>query len=335
MALHPQIQEALTRLAGANLPPIETLSPAEARLQINAMAKARGGEPAAIARAEDRTVPGPGGDLGLRVYWPNADGPHPAVLYFHGGGHVIGNLDTHDTIARNLCAGADTVVVSVDYRMGSEHRFPAAVEDAWTALQWLAASAPALGADPARIAVCGDSAGANLATVAALLARDAAGPEIRFQALVYPVTDYSLHSESYERYASGYGVLTRAAMAWFRDHYLRDPADVDDWRASPLRVRDLGGVAPALVVTAECDVLRDDGARYAEALERAGVPVDYREYPGMIHGFFGMAPDIDAAVDAQRVVTTALRRALIGASTDLTSEGLPSHPSSKGGCAIT
>lgn len=308
--LHPQIQEALKKLAAAKLPPIEALTPAEARMQINAMSRARGGEPAPIGRVEDRAVPGASGDLGLRVYWPNAEGPHPAVLYFHGGGHVIGDLDTHDTIARNLCAGAEAVVVSVDYRMGPEDRFPAAVEDAWTALQWLAASAPALRADPARIAVCGDSAGANLATVAALLARDAGGPGIRFQALVYPVTDYGLRSESYERYASGYGVLTRAAMEWFRDHYLRGPADAGDWRASPLRAPDFEGLAPALVVTAQCDVLRDDGARYAEALGRAGVPVEHREYPGMIHGFFGMAPDIDDAVDAQRLVAGTLKRAL-------------------------
>jgi acetyl esterase len=233
----------------------------------------------------------------------------PGIVYFHGGGHVIGSLDTHDAIARNLCAGVGAAVVSVDYRMGPEHRFPAAVEDAFAALCWVHAHAGELGIDGERLAVSGDSAGANLAAVVALMARDADGPRLRLQTLVYPIADFNFVGESYARYAAGYGVLTRGAMEWFRRHYLAVPADADDWRASPIKAADLGGVAPAFVVTAECDVLRDDGARYAEALERAGVPVDYREYPGMIHGFFGMAPAVDTAVAAQADVIAALRRA--------------------------
>jgi acetyl esterase len=308
--VHPQVRTALEALAKANLPAIESLTPAQAREQINAMARARGGEPAPIARTEDRAVPGPAGPIPVRVYWPNATGTLPAVLYFHGGGHVIGNLDTHDRIVRNLCAGAEAVFISVDYRMGPEHRFPAAVDDSWAALQWLVAAAPGLGVDPGQIAVCGDSAGANLAAVVALLARDAAGPPIKLQALVYPVADYGFGTPSYERYASGYGVLTRAAMAWFRNHYLATPADAEDWRASPLKAASLAGVAPAIVVAAECDVLHDEGARYADALRRAGVAVEYEDYAGMIHGFFGMAPDVDGAVAAQGRVASALKRAL-------------------------
>ncbi len=201
------------------------------------------------------------------------------------------------------------MVASVDYRMGPEHKFPAAVEDSFAALQWVHANAESLGADPGRIGVHGDSAGANLAAVAALFARDAGRPRLRLQSLVYPVADYRLSSASYEKYGQGCGVLTKAAMTWFRDHYLRAPADADDWRASPIKAPSLAGVAPAIVVTAECDVLHDEGAGYAEALRHAGVAVEYREYPGMIHGFFGMVPMVDDAMNAQRQVWAAFRRA--------------------------
>lgn len=310
MPLHPQIELALKAMADAKLPAIESLAPAEARAVFDAMAKARGGTPAPIAGAEDRGVPGPGGEVPVRIYRPEAAGTRPAVLYFHGGGHVLGNLDTHDVVARNLCGGSQAVVLSVDYRMGPEHRFPAAVEDAWAAYRWLQGAAPALGVDPSRIAVCGDSAGGNLAAVLALLARDAGETAIRLQALVYPVVDYGLAGDSYRRYAEGYGVLTRGAMQWFQRHYLRSVADADDWRASPARAESHAGLPPAVIVNAECDVLRDEGAGYAETLRAAGVAVDHREFPGMIHGFFGMTPAIDDAVAAQRYVADALRRAL-------------------------
>ncbi|HEX2150756.1 MAG TPA: alpha/beta hydrolase, partial [Stellaceae bacterium] len=173
----------------------------------------------------------------------------------------------------------------------------------------LHANAADLGADPERLGVHGDSAGANLAAVVALMARDRGGPKVRLQSLVYPVADYTLSAPSYQIYAEGYGLLTRAAMQWFQLHYLRSPADAEDWRASPLRAPSLAGVAPAIVVTAECDVLHDDGANYAEALRRAGVPVEYREYPGMVHAFFGMVPAVDDAMNAQRAVWDAFKRA--------------------------
>jgi acetyl esterase len=169
-----------------------------------------------------------------------------------------------------------------------EHKFPAAVDDCFAALQWVHANAANLGADPDRIGVHGNSAGGNLAAVTALLARDAGGPQLRLQSLVYPVTDYGLASDSYDRYASGYGILTRQATFWFRDHYLCRPEGANDWRASPIRAANLAGVAPAIIITAECDVLHDEGERYADALRHAGVPVEYKELPGMIHAFFGM-----------------------------------------------
>jgi acetyl esterase len=244
----------------------------------------------------------------VRLYWPNAQGPVPAIAYYHGGGHVIGSLDTHDLVARNLCAGVEAVVCSVDYRMGPEHKFPAAVDDSFAALQWLAANAASLGADPSRLGVHGDSAGGNLAAVVALMARDAGGPALRLQSLVYPISDYAMTTASYETFAEGY-MLTRRAMEWFRGHYLRDTLDEDDWRASPIKAATLKGVAPALVVNAECDVLHDDGLNYAAALRNAGVPIEYREYEGMIHAFFSMVPAVDDAMNAQRAVWAAFRKA--------------------------
>jgi acetyl esterase len=307
--LHPQIREVLRVMAEAKLRPIEEMTPAEAREQMEATARARKAEPLAVGRVEERTVPGPAGDIRLRLYWPVATAPVPAIAYYHGGGHVIGSLDTHDFVARNLCGGVGALVASVDYRMGPEHKFPAAVEDCFAALEWLHGHAESLGADPDRIGVHGDSAGGNLAAVVALAARDAGGPKLRLQSLVYPVTDYRLVGDSYAKYATGFGILTGAAMAWFRDHYLRSAEDAEDWRASPIRAKSLAGVAPAIIITAECDVLHDDGERYAAALREAGVPVEYREFPGMIHGFFGMVPAVDDAMKAQRLVWTAFKRA--------------------------
>jgi acetyl esterase len=310
--LHPQIVEVLRVMAEAKLRPIEAMTPAEAREQMEMTARARKAEPLAVARVEERNMPGPAGPLRLRLYWPTAassSGQVPAIVYYHGGGHVIGSLDTHDFVARNLCAGAEALVASVDYRMGPEHKFPAAVDDSFAALQWVHANATELGADPGRLGVHGDSAGANLAAVVALMARDAGGPPLRLQSLVYPVADYTMTTPSYDKFATGCGILTREAMAWFQQHYLRSPADAEDWRASPIRAPSLARVAPAIVVTAECDVLHDEGQSYAEALRRAGVVVEYREYAGMIHAFFSMVPAVDDAMSAQRAVWAAFKRA--------------------------
>ncbi len=312
--LHPQILQVIEAMQRAGLKPIEAQSPDEARRQMEETAKSRKAEALPVGRVEDRAIPGPAGPIRVRLYWPEENGREaatalPAIAYYHGGGHVIGSLDTHDLIARNLCHGAEAVVLSIDYRMGPEHKFPAAVEDLFAALEWLDANAASLGADPERLGVHGDSAGGNLAAVVALMARDRGAPRLRLQSLVYPVADYTLSAPSYETYAEGYGLLTRAAMQWFQRHYLRSPADAEDWRASPIRATNLAGLAPAIVVTAQCDVLHDDGANYAEALRRAGVPVEYREYPGMVHAFFGMVPVVDDAMNAQRAVWNAFKRA--------------------------
>jgi acetyl esterase len=307
--LHPQIQKALEAMARLDLKPIEAMTPAEARVQMEQMAASRKAETLAVARVEDRAIPGPAGEIPVRIYWPNAAGPRPAIVYYHGGGHVIGSLDSHDLIARNLCGGAEAVIVSVDYRMGPEHRFPAAVDDSMAALDWVHANAASIGADPDRLGVHGDSAGANLAAVVALIARDRGGPKLRLQSLVYPVADFRMGSESYTKYATGCGILTAGAMHWFRSHYLRTLDDATDWRASPLLAPDLTGVAPAIVIAAECDVLHDEGLAYGERLKAAGVPVERHEYAGMIHAFFGMMPAIDDAMNAQRAVWAAFKRA--------------------------
>jgi acetyl esterase len=308
--LHPQIQKVLEAMARLDLKPIEAMTPAEAREQMEMMAASRKAEPLPTARIENRTIPGPVGEIPVRVYWPLAAGVRPAIVYFHGGGHVIGSLDSHDLIARNLCGGAEAIIVSIDYRMGPEHRFPAAVEDSFAALEWVHANAASLGADPDRLGAHGDSAGANLAAVVALIARDKGGPKLRLQSLVYPVADFRMETESYTTYATGCGILTAEAMKWFRGHYLRTMDDATDWRASPVLAPSVAGVAPAIVIAAECDVLHDEGLAYAERLKAAGVPVDYQRYTGMIHAFFGMMPAIDDAMNAQRAVWAAFKQAL-------------------------
>ena len=310
MPVDPQIQQVIDALAASDFGPVHEQSPVEARSQYVRMVEARGIAPAPIGAVEDRSIPGPAGDLPVRIYRPDLDAPTlPALVYFHGGGHVIGNLDTHDAVARNLCNGAGCIVVSVDYRLAPEHKFPAAAEDAFAAVEWCAAHGAEIGIDPRRIAIGGDSAGGNLAAVAALMARDAGGPAIRLQVLVYPVTDYACDTESYRTYADGYGMLDARSMRWFRDHYLRGEADRLDWRAAPLHAGDLTGLPPALVLTAQCDVLHDEGEAYARRLRAAGVDVDYRDSAGMIHAFFTMAPAIDGAVRAQALVCGAMLHA--------------------------
>lgn len=307
--LHPQIVKALKTMEDIKLRPLESMTPSESRAQMEAVATSRKAVPLPVARVEERTIPGPAGPIRLRLYWPQKAGPLPAIAFYHGGGWVIGSLDTHDVVARNLCAGAEALVAAVDYRLGPEHKFPAAVEDSWSALDWLAANAGSLGADATRLGVHGDSSGGNLAAVLALMARDAGAPRLRLQSLVYPLCDQSLRGESFTTFAKGYGLLTYEATVWFREHYLRSAADIADWRASPARAASHAGVAPAIIVAAECDVLHDDCTSYADILRRAGVPVEYHEFPGMIHAFFGMVPGVDDAVNAQRLVAAAFRRA--------------------------
>jgi acetyl esterase len=236
----------------------------------------------------DRMIPRPGGDLAVRVYRRLGSLTEaPAIVYFHGGGWVIGDLDTHDGAGRLLADVTGCVVVAVDYRLAPEHPFPAAVDDALAAYRWVQEHPGELGAQPGRVGVMGDSAGGNLAAVVARVTRDDDVPAPVAQCLVYPATDAHFDTRSHELFADGF-FLTRADMEWFRGHYLPDPADWDSPLASPLLEPDLSGVAPALVVTAGFDPLRDEGRAYADRLADAGVPVRYRCYDDLVHGFFGM-----------------------------------------------
>ena len=310
MTVHPQVQAMLDKMAAANLPAVHTLSPEAARLQMEETVKARGLDPTPVPRIWQREVPGPAGPIRVRLYRPEeGDRLLPLLVYFHGGGHVIGSIDTHDSVARNLCMGAHCMVASVDYRMAPEAKFPAAAEDSYAATAWLAAHAATIGADGSRVAVGGDSAGANLAAVVALIARDSGGPALALQLLVYPIADYACDTPSYARYAEGYGPLEAEGMYWFRDHYLNGPEDADDWRASPIKATRFDGLPPTHLVTAECDVLHDDGIAYAERLREAGNAVEHVNYPGMIHGFFSWAPMLDDSITAQARAAAALKQA--------------------------
>jgi acetyl esterase len=297
MPVDPQIQMLLD--LGAALPPFHTLSVADARAQFEKRAFP-GLRVPEVARVSNRDMQGPNGSLALRVYAPLGEGPFPLMVFFHGSGFVLCSLDTHDGLCRNLCAGSGCVVVSVDYRLAPEHKFPAAPDDCLAATRWAVANAAALGADPGRVLVAGDSAGGNLATVTALRIRDEGGPKLCGQLLIYPVTDYyDAGTPSMAENAEGYG-LGRAGMIWFWNHYLLDPSSAANPHASPLRAPDLTGLPPALVVTAQYDPLRDEAEHYADRLRQAGVTTRMKRWDGMNHGFItwpGVVDKSGAAID--------------------------------------
>ena len=310
MPLNPETAALLKAGADAGLRPYETLTVEEARAQIRRASAQRGpGKP--VAYVEDRTIPGPETDLPIRVYHPAGSPPFPALVFFHGSGFVIADLDTHDAICRDLTNESGCALVSVDYRLAPEHPYPAAPQDAFAATRWVAQHGTEIGVDGSRLAVGGDSAGGNLATVVALMAREASGPALAGQILIYPVTNYSFDTPSYRENAEGYG-LGAETMRWFWGHYLRDEAHGAEPYASPLRSENLAGLPPAHVVTAECDPLRDEGEAYAERLKDAGVPTTVRRYDGLIHGFFNHVHQVPAARVAVSSTSTALRTMLQG-----------------------
>ena len=261
-----------------------------------------------VVAVADRTVPVNGGEIGVRVYTPDGDGPFPAHMYFHGGGFWLGDLDYCDITARELCAGAGCVVVSVDYRLAPEHKFPAGAEDSYAALCWTAEHAEELGIDPDRISVGGASAGGNLAAVVCLMARDRSGPPIILQVLDIPVTDVTMSCASITENGEGY-LLTQDSIEQYCDYYLTDPADAKNPYASPLLADDLSGLPPAVVMTAELDPLRDEGEQYAERLAAAGVPVTAKRWDGHVHGSLSMTALIPSARDWRQAVIDALRAA--------------------------
>jgi acetyl esterase len=308
MSLDPQARAILDQMAMAGNKPLNELSVKEARQESAAMA-AMQSPLEAVARIEDRTLPGQGGDIPIRMYMPFGDGPFPVLMYFHGGGWVLGNIESSDGLCRILANASKCIVVSVDYRLAPEHPFPAAVEDAYCATEWIAAHATDFGCAASRIAVSGDSAGGNLAAVVAQIARDRGTPSIQFQLLIYPVADAACDAPSYSENADGY-FLTKAGMQWFWNHYIQNDADRNNPLASPLRATNLASLPPALVITAEFDPLRDEGEFYAEKMRAAGTPVQLSRYNGMIHGFFTMSHLLDQGRTAMHEAAAALRTAL-------------------------
>jgi acetyl esterase len=306
--LHPQVQLAVrfeSLIGGSEIMPV-----AEKRAQRRRDARVFSGPRIEVERTEEIEIPTADGPLGARLYVPYgiAD-PAPLIVYFHGGGHVIGDLDTHDQPCRFFAREVQALVLAIDYRLGPEHPFPAAVDDALAGFRWACAEASRLGADPERIAVAGDSAGGNLAAVVCQLARDEGGPRPRFQALIYPVIDYSDKRRSYELFGEGF-FLTSEEMDWYRDNYFAAAEDRGDPRASPILAADLSNLPPAHVVTSGFDPLRDEGEDYARALEQAGVPVTLRRESDLVHGFINAVGLGGRAGDAAREIAAALRAGL-------------------------
>jgi len=305
MPLHPQAQAFLDQAEG--MPGLEDLGVDAAREMMDGF-NALSGDPQPVAGVDDREIPGPGGPLRVRVYRPSDARDLPITIYFHAGGFVSGSLDSHDSLCRLLCNGAESIVVALDYRRAPEARFPAPVDDAFAALEWVAANAAELGGDASRVAVAGDSVGGGLATIVSILARDAGGPPLRLQVMVYPDLDWSFTSPSWTEYGQGYFVTLDTAE-WLRDQYFNSPDEWTDWRASPLQCPDLTGLPPALILCPEYAAPRSDMEAYGRRLEDAGVPTTISLYEGMLMGWWAMSSIMDAGRDAIDEVTTALRAA--------------------------
>jgi acetyl esterase len=297
MPLDPQVQAMRAQRMRENVPPLYTLSVEQARQADLASIRAGAGSPEPVAQITDRHIPGPAGDLPIRLYQPEGEGPFPALIYFFGGGWTLGTIDTSDGICRSLCNAVPCMVISIGYRLAPEHKFPAAVQDCYAATLWIATHAREINADASRLAIGGDSAGGNLTAAVTLLARDQGGPPLICQLLVYPSTDYLSDTPSlYENVDPFF--FNKRSVAWYWGHYLPTPEDGKHPLASPLQAEDLRGLPPALVMTAEYDPIRDQGEQYAERLKQAGVPVELTRYEGMIHGFFAMAGTLDGGKQA-------------------------------------
>jgi len=309
MALHPSAEMMIQVLADSGLTFTADATPGERRAAMIAVTTNSPIPKHPVYEVADRVIPGAAGDIPVRVFRPSAATGLPLLLWFHGGGWVTGNLDTHDQLGRLLADAAGAVVVSVDYRLAPEAKFPAAADDCLAAYEWALAHADEVGADASRVAIGGDSAGGNLAAVVSLDARERGLPQPKLQVLVYPVTDYEFDSAAMIDNGKGY-FLEAESMRWFWDHYARTPADFDHPRFSPMRASDLSGLAPAVVITAEYDPLRDQGEAYGARLRDAKVPTEVVRADGLIHGFFGMHDFMPPGRDAWDVVVTELRNAL-------------------------
>jgi len=308
MPLDPQVQTLMDQMAALNAPPIHTLTPELVRMGIKMQLENDTNEPESVAQVVNRTIPGPTGELPVRIYTPAGSGPFPALVFFHGGGWVICDLDTHDNLCRSLCNEAGCVVVSVDYRLAPEHKFPAAPEDCYAAAMWVAGHAAEINADSGKIAIGGDSAGGNLTAVVAQMVRDQGGPHLALQLLIYPATDFTSDGPSIRENGQDY-FLTIDDMNWFMNYYLNSDADKKNPLASPMQSANLHSLPTALVITAEYDPLRDEGETYGKRLKEAGVPVAISRYNGMIHGFLTLEPLTDKGKQAREECAQALRTA--------------------------
>jgi len=310
VVLDPDAAAVYKAFQEAGRPAYETLTAPEARAYYSQARFATNPEPPELARVTQLAIPAPHGVIPARLYVPKEprrhDGLSPALVFFHGGGWVIGDLDSHDVVCRQLAVEGALIVISVDSRLAPEHKFPATVEDAIAATKWVAATAHELGIDAARLSIGGDSAGGNLTAVVALAARDGDGPAIAGQVLIYPATDFAMTHSSHSEPETSV-LLTHSVIRWFRDHYLNGAADIHDWRASPARAASLIGLPPACVLTAGADPLRDEGDEYAERLKQAGVPVTTKHYPGQFHGFFTMGKLLREANVAVREIGAWLK----------------------------
>lgn len=313
MALDPESQRLIDLMAAANRPAWNSLSPQAARdLYLSLRPGAQGPRPGEV-KVADRTIPGPAGELPVRIYRPAGaptDVKLPALVYAHGGGWVFGNLDSHDVLCAQLAIEAGIVVFHIDYRLAPEARFPAAFDDVVAGLKWVAANGPSIGIDSSKLAIGGDSAGGNLAAAVAIWARDHGGPKLLMQLLAYPVTDAVGRADSYRRYEDGYG-LNAATMEWFFDHYAPNKSQRGDWRLSPIRAASLAGLPPALVVTAGYDPLCDEGRAYAARLHKEGTQADLVEFGGMLHGFLSSPMLLHGARRGTSLCAAALREALV------------------------
>ncbi len=308
-----QIKELLQAADAAGVPPIYNFSYEDARDFYVLMSQKLAGDPPDNLDVSDRIIETPVSNIPVRIYRPpTADvKAMPALIYYHGGGWCVGNLDSHDHVCRWLSACSNCVVIAVDYRMGPEHKFPAAVEDALAVCEWISTHAGELGIDADRIAVGGDSAGGNLSAVVSLLAREQGSPHIACQLLIYPATEMWMSYPSHAAFGDGYR-LTRTSILWFINGYLRDGNDMHDFRASPLLAEDHSRLPPAFIMTAEFDPLVDEGEAYARKLEKAGVAVKYHCYDGMVHGFIAMPGAVDVAKTALQDAAAYLKQQLSG-----------------------
>jgi len=308
MTLDPQLKSYMDALEELGVAPLETVPVDVARKMYEKGAEQTRGDRPELFAVEDFTIPGPESDLACRLYRPCEKNKLPILVYFHGGGFTIGSIESHDVVCRHLSQQAECLVVSVDYRLAPEHKYPAAVEDAWAATCWIVNNAKQLGGDPDQVAVGGDSAGGNLATVICLMAREAGDPQLKYQLLIYPFLDMSCDMPSHDAFIEGYR-LTRDLIAWFCQAYFNTDDDVTDWRASPIDAHSLADLPPAFILSAGFDPLQDENKSYAYQLEAAGVEVTHSHYPDMIHGFYTMPGILDRARDALRESAEALHKA--------------------------